>query len=582
MGDNEKIIITIMKQYFFLLCAAVMSVTAACTKYDAAMGDSSEPVADLVSVTATAMQTKTLTYDGVNVLWEDGDRIGMFVANSSTQEERKRSAVYETDLSSPGAEAVFTKVDELQAGLGNGLYYAAYPAEAVVRWGSQNAMDNTPTARRCYATIPVEQTAVTGGWDRAAGILAASSPDSRFSFNHATAYVKFIVADTTTDFVKLTVKSAAGEPLAAVETAILYEDDNAISVSSYSNPSDYVALSTSDGLPFESGTYYIALMPGTFAGGLNFIFENAQGDAITKSVEGSQVLKPGEVAVIGTVGELPFGERVNSTIDPFIEFQVPLFAAARVSLVGDSITSYEGYLPSYFEENGAAYYPTGSVTSVTQQYWYKLIYDKMSGAALDVNNSWRGTTVVWRDHPDFEGKDYCARVERYGLGDPDVVLIHGGTNDCTKYSASHATYPGMYRANMYPGDEYIGMAPDNLPTDDEFEAVYTLAEAADTWEEVVALEDGYFIHAYVKLLNMIHFKYPDAKVVMIIGDSLTKRAQQAILKIAEHYGYLYGYMCVNFFGSSDNISKVSGVHPDGAGFTYMADTIYEQVGGYID
>ena len=99
---------------------------------------------------------------------------------------------------------------------------------------------------------------------------------------------------------------------------------------------------------------------------------------------------------------------------------------------------------------------------------------------------------------------------------------------------------------------------------------------------IVALEDAYFIHAYVKLLNMIHFKHPEAKVVMIIGDALTKRAQQAIVKIAEHYGDLYGYRYVNFFGLGDNIAKVSGAHPDGDGFTYMADMIYNQVGDYID
>ena len=52
--------------------------------------------------------------------------------------------------------------------------------------------------------------------------------------------------------------------------------------------------------------------------------------------------------------------------------------------------------------------------------------------------------------------------------------------------------------------------------------------------------------------------------------------------MADHYGSLYGYKCVNFFGLGDKISKVSGVHPDDAGFTYMADAIYDQVGSYID
>ena len=281
------------------------------------------------------------------------------------------------------------------------------------------------------------------------------------------------------------------------------------------------------------------------------------------------------------------GDDTGSSIAPLDPFDIfnPNKKTKRVSLLGDSITSFKGTLPAYFEENDAAYYPTGNVTSVTQQYWHKLIYNKMSNAVLDVNNSWRGSTVVWREHPDYDGKDYCARVERYGLGNPDVILIHGGTNDCTKYSASHQTLANKYRANLYPGEAYEGMAPASIPSDAEFEAVYDLAEAADTWEEIVALDDEYFIHAYVKLLNMIHFKHPNAKVVIIIGDWLTKRAQQSLTKIAEHYGQLYGYKYVAFepdFNNVGPISKVSSAHPDDAGFSYMADTIYEKVGSYID
>ena len=285
----------------------------------------------------------------------------------------------------------------------------------------------------------------------------------------------------------------------------------------------------------------------------------------------------------GEGGETPGGNTGETTggIDPLNPFDI-FNQTKRVSLVGDSITTFEGTLVTNFanSENGGAYYPTGNVTSVTNQYWHKLISNKMNNAVLEVNNSLRGSCVVRRDtHPDA---DYPARVQLYGLGNPDVVFIHGGTNDCTKHSADYAPRPGMYRADMYPGDAYSGMAPSTIPTDAEFKSVYDAAAAADTWEKVVALEDGYFVHAYVKLLHMIHFKHPNAKVVMIIGDALTKRAQQAILKIAEHYGQLYGYKCVNFFGLADSISKASGAHPDDAGFTYMANKIYEEVGSYID
>lgn len=264
-------------------------------------------------------------------------------------------------------------------------------------------------------------------------------------------------------------------------------------------------------------------------------------------------------------------------LNPFDIFNQPI----RVSLVGDSITTYEGTLVTNFDsENGGAYYPTGNVTSVTNQYWHKLIYNKMTSAVLEVNNSLRGSCVVRRDT--HSGADYPARVQLHGLGNPDIIFIHGGTNDCSKHSADYAPRPGFYRADMYPGDAYAGMAPSTLPTAAEFKAVYDAAEAADTWEEIVALEDGYFVHAYVKLLNMIRFKHPNAKVVIIIGDALTKRAQQALLEIADHYGQLYGYKCVNFFGLAASISKASGAHPDDAGFTYMADKIFQEVGSYIN
>lgn len=266
-------------------------------------------------------------------------------------------------------------------------------------------------------------------------------------------------------------------------------------------------------------------------------------------------------------------------LNPFDIFDMPL----RVSLVGDSITTFEGTLVTEFNsENGGAYYPTGNVTSVQNQYWYKLIYNMMTNAVLEVNNSLRGSTVIWRDNPSYDGTDYCGRVEKYGLGNPDVVLIHGGTNDCTKHSADYAPRPGFYRADMYPGEAYAGMAPAAIPTADEFKSVYDAAEAATNWEDILALEDGYFVHAYVKLLNMIHFKHPKAKVVIIIGDALTKRAQQALLEIAGHYEQLYGYKSVNFFGLADSISKASGAHPDDAGFTYMADKIFAEVGAYIN
>lgn len=324
MGNYETIVSFMVNRYILTAFVAVIVVFASCSEQEANIY---LPQSDLPVIIAAAQDSKTLTQDGGNVLWEDGDKIGLFVANSSTQEERKRSAVYQTALNGPSPEARFTKIDELTAGVGNGLYYAAYPVESISRWGSQNAMDNVPTARRCYVTIPVEQIAVKGGWDRKAGILAASSSGARFIFNHAVTYVKFTVGDKTTPFVKLTIQSTAGEPMAAEEAAILYGDNNTISVSSYSKPSDHVILTSTDDSTIEKGTYYIAFMPGSFDEGFAFTFENANSDITTIYVSGKHMLNPGEVANIGTLGRLPFKEKVNSSVSQFVEVNVPLFEA---------------------------------------------------------------------------------------------------------------------------------------------------------------------------------------------------------------------------------------------------------------
>ena len=94
--------------------------------------------------------------------------------------------------------------------------------------------------------------------------------------------------------------------------------------------------------------------------------------------------------------------------------------------------------------------------------------------------------------------------------------------------------------------------------------------------------------AYVKLVALIKQKYPQAKVVMIIGDKIHEGTRQAILKIANYYGAKYGYKCVDFLapynGATISIGKLpsDGTHPDESGFETMAEHIYRMVGDYIE
>lgn len=580
---------------------SALSVIAACTT------DQDVPEnGQMTTLVATNPQVKTTTPDGTNVMWEHGDEIALFVSGGVG--DATQSALYKTNITIPAATATFVLTNDKEPVKQDANYLAIYPASQLYVW-------NTAGKKKCAMFLPPNQTVSSQGWDKKASLMASSSMSNEFVFKHCVSYIKFTVTSSSPAIRSFKVASGNSTELVASKVNVAIADDNTLTLSEANHDASAEAtLSMENGETFPVGTYYVAILSKTYASGLVFSCIDAEGKTFgTKKTSADLTMVAGNVGNYGDVKST-----ISSGIDPLVT--IDLFnRPKRVSIIGDSISTFEGTLVTNFpnSDNGGAYYPiydkqTGllwasekNVTSVTEQYWYKLI-QKMSNAAFEVNNSLRGSMVVRRTQDNYLNCDFTARTAVYGIGNPDVVLINGGTNDCTKHSDTYTVRPGMYRADMfltedflnnhfddgfvdntyYESEPYKGMAPTNLPTDAEFNSVYTAAEAADTWEEILALEDRSYIHSYVKLLNMIHFKHPRAKVVMIIPDCITKRCWQATVKIAEHYGQTYGYKYVNFYvdgqTSNTNISKASGVHPDGNGFTYMADQIYQQVGNYID
>ncbi len=256
-------------------------------------------------------------------------------------------------------------------------------------------------------------------------------------------------------------------------------------------------------------------------------------------------------------------------------------AKTRVSVIGDSISTFEGWMPSGYVK----YYPNKTVTNASQTYWYKLIYNKMSNATLEKNIAWSGTVVARSTDADYLASDHGAGhcfVERFrddGMGNPDVILLHGGTNDCSNRGKSIALYPGY---PTYGGSGYDKTA---CPTKDVIQSKCASAAALTTRDQILALNDTTFVEAYIKLLCLMHQKYPQAKVVMIIGDKIHAGTRLAIQYIANYYASTWGYRCVNLQDAEcGTISKLpdDSTHPDEAGFETMANYIYTKVGSYID
>lgn len=100
-----------------------------------------------------------------------------------------------------------------------------------------------------------------------------------------------------------------------------------------------------------------------------------------------------------------------------------------LSILGDSISTYSGYIPEGF----AVMYPhDGDVTDVSQMWWMRLLED--TGMELCSNDSSSGTTCagdsLYNDNPAYGCTDLriSMLVGKQGKM-PDVIIVYLGTND---------------------------------------------------------------------------------------------------------------------------------------------------------
>ena len=141
-----------------------------------------------------------------------------------------------------------------------------------------------------------------------------------------------------------------------------------------------------------------------------------------------------------------------------------------VSILGDSISTYEGYIP----EGNEFYYPKGDVTSVDKTWWHMLL--TRLGAKLCVNESWSGrevcgstTTenamvnranklhrVAGQTYMNLDGTTEVATEDIQ----PDIILVLLGVNDFND-NKTLGTYETKYytalAGNFYHDYNYMLM-----------------------------------------------------------------------------------------------------------------------------
>lgn len=461
---------------------------------------------------------------------------------------------------------------EMTATGNNGGSNAYSIAAGVLGWSHGN---NKLLVKGCYSNPSVLQTTSTGNRGALAGIMAYQNSQSG----------DCVVKDCYSTVTPSTMLSQ-NDQITSLSTGFyggIYCRATQKTTISSCWCDNSIKLGTSDSNATETGNEQLAtaqFTDGTLLGKL-------QGAA------------DGTVWIAGTNG-LPTIQDLPA--DPNVKPK----AAKRVSVIGDSISTFKGWIPSGY----SAHYPAtdGTLTLVNETYWYRLIHDFMKSATLDMNIAFSGSTVTNTTEANYTArygsassawwhKDFVTRfIECGGCGRPDIILIHGGTNDWAHNADPLA--PGVAirndASNIYGGSK---------PSESIMQAIYDAADAATTRTQINALPDGTFCEAYVKLLCQIRERYPQCKVVCIIGDYLSSSIEQSVLDIAGHYGAktvnlfrvngfndLGGYSpeTLSNKGSQPNMPKhdyggdVSGCHPGSKAMEFIANKIYTELGAWLE
>ncbi len=230
-----------------------------------------------------------------------------------------------------------------------------------------------------------------------------------------------------------------------------------------------------------------------------------------------------------------------------IERDPDALSGKTISILGDSISTFRNFSnrqgsrwsnTTIGRGRSWGYYSDLKVKLDLSDTWWMQLADDL-GLRVLVNNSWSGTRVVHEVKTGREtGKSIGAGfVDRsYNFVDPDIILIHGGTND-----RNQSTPVGSYDWDLPVGQ----------------------------------LDVSCYRSAYIALIKMLQARYEGVQIILIIGDRLTPDYESSTKAIAEHFGLPY----VNFVG--DTIDKCKGSHPNAPAFDKMAAKIYETCKNYL-
>lgn len=204
----------------------------------------------------------------------------------------------------------------------------------------------------------------------------------------------------------------------------------------------------------------------------------------------------------------------------------------KVSILGDSYSTFSGHVTPASNlcwYTGEAHPGRPNDVERVEQTWWRLFVEE-TGSRLERNNSYSGSTVCLTGYrgEDFSDRAFITRI--HNLGDPDLILVFGGTNDCwAGVPVGEYRYEGWTRADLHA-----------------FRPAF-----------------GYLLHQLGEL-------YPGARICNICNSELSEEITESMEVICRHYGVLNVRL--------HDIEKQTG-HPSVAGMRSICTQLREALGG---
>jgi lysophospholipase L1-like esterase len=229
----------------------------------------------------------------------------------------------------------------------------------------------------------------------------------------------------------------------------------------------------------------------------------------------------------------------------------------KISFLGDSITTFQGWIP----EGYAYYYPRYGITDVEQTWWKQLI--NVTGMELVKNCAWSGSKITGNAASTTSAAAGCSTKRINDLADgnkvPDIIIILISIND--------------FGADVPLGTWDGGLLPEDSTNVGNVSEAYALmvSKILKTYPHAevfcgTVLETP--LHNYDSTTN----QYPsDFGTIGQAGYTRVHDYNETIRKIARAFGVnvLEMHQCgIHYFNSSSYLGD--GLHPNPAGAKLMA------------